>query len=146
MFRVLATRIRSHLRGAVAPSYLKLAFTEAGGVLTATLTADHFAQPSGYFLGIKTNIDPLVLGRYVEDGDRFKLMPQSLATRAIRGIVLKEERHPPLELPAQSDLHFFRLDRAVSERMWQQVQSEKVRHHPLDGTELDWSGTTFTFT
>jgi type VI secretion system protein ImpJ len=144
VFRMLATRIRSHLRGAVAASYLKRAFTEAGGVLTAAFTADHFAQPSGYFLGIKTNIDPLVLGRFVEDGDRFKLMPQSLATRAIRGIVLKEERHPPLELPAQADLHYFRLDRAASERMWQQVQSEKSATIRWTGADLDWSGTSFT--
>ena len=144
VFRELASRIRSHLRGAVAPSYLKVAFTEANGVLTATFSPEHFSQPSGYFLGIKTNLDPLVLGRFVEDGDRFKLMPQSLATRAIRGVVLKEERHPPLELPAQSDLHYFRLDRAASERIWQQVQTEKTAVIRWTGSELDWSGTSFT--
>jgi len=112
-FRDLSAKIRSHLRGAVAPSYLKVVFSETGGVLLATLAPEHFTQPNAYFLGIKTKLDPTVLGRYVEDGDKFKLMPQSLATRAIRGIALKEERHPPLELPAQSDLHYFRIDRAA---------------------------------
>ena len=143
-FRELSAKIRSHLRGAVAPSYLKAAFSETGGVLIATLANEHFTQPNAYFLGIKTKLDPTVLGRYVEDGDKFKLMPQSLVTRAIRGIALKEERHPPLELPAQSDLHYFRIDRAASERMWQQIQTEKSAAVRWTGSDLDWSDATFT--
>lgn len=144
VFKELSSKIRSFLRGAVAPSYLKLAFKELNGILTATLLPEHLAQPNAYYLGIKSKLDPLLLGRYVEDGDKFKLMPQSLATRAIRGIALKEERHPPLELPAQSDLHYFRLDRTASERMWQQVASEKSTTIRWTGSELDWSGAEFT--
>jgi type VI secretion system protein ImpJ len=144
VFKELSTKIRSHLRGAVAPSFLKVAFNDVGGVLTATLVPEHFSQPNAYFLGVKTKVDPTVLGRFAEDGDKFKLMPQSLAMRAIRGVVLKEERHPPLELPAQSDLHYFRLDRAASERMWQQVQSEKSMTIRWTGGEVDWSGASFT--
>jgi type VI secretion system ImpJ/VasE family protein len=144
VFKELSTKIRSHLRGAVAPSFIKVVFNESSGVLTAALTPEHFTTPNAYFLAIKTKLDPMVLGRYVEDGDKFKLMPQSLATRAIRGIQLKEERHPPLELPAQSDLHYFRLDRSASERMWQQIQNEKSATIRWTGNELDWSGATFT--
>ncbi|HYV30452.1 MAG TPA: type VI secretion system baseplate subunit TssK, partial [Candidatus Binatia bacterium] len=142
-FQELSTKIRSHLRGAVAPSFLKLAFKEVNGALTATFTDDHFTQPNAYLLGIKTKLDPTALARYVEDGDRFKLMPLSLITRAIRGVELKEERHPPLELPAASDLHYFRLERAVSPRMWQQIQSEKAAAVRWTGTELDWSDASF---
>jgi type VI secretion system protein ImpJ len=144
IFRELSTKIRSHLRGAVAPSFLKVSFKDLNGILTASLAPEHFTQPNAYFLGIRTKLDPTVLGRYVEDGDKFKLMPQSLATRAIRGLALKEERHPPLELPAQSDLHYYRLDRAASERMWQQVASEKAATIRWTGSELDWSGSDFT--
>ena len=144
VFKELSTKIRSHLRGAVAPSFIKVVFNDVGGLLTAAFTPDHFTQPNSYFLGIKSKLDPIALGRYVEDGDKFKLMPQSLGTRAIRGIVLKEERHPPLELPAQSDLHYFRLDRAASERMWNQIQTEKSATIRWTGSELDWTGTTFT--
>ena len=143
-FKELSTKIRSFLRGAVAPSYIKLAFKEAGGLLTATLAEEHFTQPNAYYLGVKTKLDPTVLARYVEDGDKFKLMPHSLSMRAIRGIELKEERHPPLELPAQSDLHYFRLDRATSARMWEQVRLEKSAIVRWTGSELDWSDTTFT--
>jgi type VI secretion system ImpJ/VasE family protein len=143
-FRELANKIRSFLRGAVAPSFLKLAFKDVGGVLTANFSPEHFTQPNAYFLGIKTKLDPTAVARYVEDGDRFKLMPQSLATRAIRGIELKEERHAPLELPAAADLHYFRLERANSARMWQQIQTEKTAAIRWTGGELDWSDASFT--
>jgi type VI secretion system protein ImpJ len=143
-FRELANKIRSFLRGAVAPSFLKLAFKDVGGVLTANFSPEHFTQPNAYFLGIKTKLDPTAIARYVEDGDKFKLMPQSLATRAIRGIELKEERHAPLELPAAADLHYFRLERANSARMWQQIQTEKTAAIRWTGGELDWSDASFT--
>ena len=143
-FRELSNKIRSFLRGAVAPSFLKLAFKDIGGILTANFSAEHFSQPNAYFLGIKTKLDPTAIARYVEDGDKFKLMPQSLATRAIRGIELKEERHAPLELPAAADLHYFRLERANSARMWQQIQAEKTAAIRWTGSEFDWSDASFT--
>ena len=143
-FRELSGKIRSFLRGAVAPSFLKLAFKDVGGILTANFSPEHFTQPNAYFLGIKTKLDPTAIARYVEDGDRFKLMPQSLVTRAIRGIELKEERHAPLELPAAADLHYFRLERANSARMWQQIQAEKTAAIRWTGSELDWSDAAFT--
>jgi type VI secretion system protein ImpJ len=143
-FRELSTKIRSHLRGAVAPSFMKAAFQEVNGLLTATLTDDQFTRPNAYFLAIKTKVDPTILAPFVEDGDRFKLMPQSLANRAIRGIELKEERHPPLELPASTDLHYFRLDRSASSRMWEQIRQEKSATVRWTGTQIDWSGATFT--
>jgi type VI secretion system ImpJ/VasE family protein len=143
-FRELSNRIRSFLRGAVAPSFLKVEFKDVNGMLSASLSPEQFSQPNAYFLGIKTKLDPTLLARYVEDGDKFKLMPLSLLPRAIRGIELKEERHAPLELPASSDLHYFRLDRSVSARMWQQIEMEKTAAIRWTGNELDWSGTHFT--
>ena len=143
-FRELSVKIRSFLRGSVAPSYLKVPFSVVNGALTATLADEHLNQPNAYFLGIKTQADPIALARYVQDGDRFKLMPFSLGVRAIRGIDLKEERHAPLELPAASDLHYFRLDRAVSARMWEQICLEKSAIVRWTGTEINWDGATFT--
>ncbi|MBV8279305.1 MAG: type VI secretion system baseplate subunit TssK, partial [Verrucomicrobia bacterium] len=125
VFDELATKIRQLLRGSVAPSFLKVAFADNDGVLSATLSDEHLQVPADYFLGIRTKEDPRTLAQLVEDADRFKLMPQSMANRAIRGIVLKEERFPPLELPAQSGLYFFRLLRGQSSRSWQQIQAER---------------------
>jgi type VI secretion system protein ImpJ len=124
-FSELAAKIRELLRGSVAPSFLKLPFVNVNGVLKASMTDDHFLKPSDYFLGIRTKEDPRSLAQLVEDPDRFKLMPESMAGRAIRGVILKEERFPPLELPAQSNLYYFRLLRGESARSWQQIQTER---------------------
>jgi type VI secretion system protein ImpJ len=143
-FRELCTKIRGFLRGAVAASYMKVPFKDADGKPVAALTDEHFARATAYFLAIKTKLDPTALARYVTDPDRFKLMPLSLADRAIRGVELKEERHPPLELPAASDLHYFRLEHSVSARMWEQVQKDKAAAIRWRSAELDWSDVSFT--
>lgn len=143
-FRELCAKIRTFLRGAVAPTWRKIDFKEANNVMTAALSEEDLTQPNAYFLGIKTKIDPIALARFVEDGDKFKLMPPSLLVRgAIRGLELKEERHPPLELPAQADLHYFRLDRAASARMWAMIQAEKIAAIRWTSIDLDFSGTSF---
>ncbi|MBV9391977.1 MAG: type VI secretion system baseplate subunit TssK [Verrucomicrobia bacterium] len=125
-FDELAAKIRQLLKGSVAPSFLKVSFIESNGFLKGALNDEHFLRPSDYFLGIRTKEDPRALAHLVEDPDRFKLMPESMANRAIRGVVLKEERFPPLELPAQSNLYYFRLLRGESARSWQQIQTEKT--------------------
>jgi len=107
-------------------------------VLTATLLPEHFSRPNEYFLGIKTAEDPRALARLVENPDEFKLMPRSLATRAIRGVVLKEERFAPLELPAQTGLYYFRLMRQESSRSWQQIQAEGSAVVVWSGPETDY--------
>lgn len=124
-FNELAGKIRLLLRGTVAPSFLKVEFNPSDVGLRAALTDEHFTRPTDYFLGIRTKEDPRSLAYLVEDADRFKLMPESMAARAIRGVMLKEERFPPLELPAQTGLYYFRLLRGESGRAWQQIQTEK---------------------
>jgi predicted component of type VI protein secretion system len=125
-FDELTGKIRQLLRGSVAPSFLKVPFVEVNGLLRASLADEHFTRPSDYFLGIRTKQDPRAVAKLVEDADRFKLMPASMAGRAIRGVLLKEERFPPLELPAQSNLYYFRLLRGESARSWQQIQIERA--------------------
>jgi type VI secretion system protein ImpJ len=137
-FSELSSKIRSFLRGAVAPSFIKVPFQVIDGLLTATLEPEHFSRPNEYFLGIRTSEDPRAFARLVESSDEFKLMPRSLATRAIRGVILKEERFPPLELPASSGLHYFRLMRQESARSWQQIQSEGSAVVVWSGPEADY--------
>ena len=132
-FRELSTKIRAYVRGSVAASYLKVPFVHDGQYLSATLTEEHVTKPGDYFLGIKSREDPRAVAAFVEDADKFKLMPRSLATRAIWGVRLKEERIVPLELPAAGDLHYFRLLRADSERVWDLLKMEKQ-------AVIRWSG------
>lgn len=124
-FKELGSKIRGMLRGSVAPSFIKVAFARKDDVHVAALTEEHFTRPNEYFLGIKSREDPRAIASLVEDQDKFKLMAESMAHRAIWGIKLTEERHPPLELPSQGGLHYFRLMRQDSQRMWDRIQEEK---------------------
>jgi len=124
-FSELARRIRLFLRGTIAPNFIRVPFTPQEGILTATLTEEHFTTPNDYLLGITTKQDPLSLGRFVENRDEFKLMPASMSNRAIRGVPLKEERFPPLELPSHGGLYYFRVMRNESPEVWQLIHNEK---------------------
>jgi type VI secretion system protein ImpJ len=124
-FSDLTSRIRGLLRGSVAPTYMKVEFSREGNLMVAVLSDEQLNRPNEYFLGIKTQMDPRQLGRLVEDADKFKLIAKSMAGSRIFGVRLAEERHPPLELPASVGLHYFRLMRADSARMWEKIKQEK---------------------
>jgi type VI secretion system ImpJ/VasE family protein len=125
-FDQLGARIRGLLRGVVTASFLKLEFKPAAGALEAVFTEEQLTRPVDYFLGVKSKDDPRTVAALVEDGNRFKFMPKSLATRAVRGVELKEERFPPMQLPAVAGVTYFRLNRAESARVWQLLQTEKA--------------------
>jgi len=118
-------RIRELLRGAVKPNFMQVPFASEPGAMVATLAEEHFTQPNEYFLAIKTALDPKELIPLAEDGDRFKMMAHSMIDRAIWGVKLEAERVPPLELPAQTELHYFRLKTDESARMWKAIREEK---------------------
>jgi type VI secretion system protein ImpJ len=124
-FADLSGKIRSLLRGAVAAKFLHAPFTREEDYFVLALSEDHLKQPNEYFLGIKTREDPRSVAALVEDGDKFKLMARSMIKRQIWGVKLAEERHPPVELPAQAGLNYFRLNRAESARMWDRIAEEK---------------------
>lgn len=127
-FDDLINKIRSLLGGTVQERYLKIDFVQEGAVfvLKDPLAPEHFEKPTDYFLGIKTREDHVALAKLVEDGDKFKLMAKSMIAQRIWGIKLQEERHPPLTLPAKSDLYYYRLMRSESQRMWDRIKDEKA--------------------
>jgi predicted component of type VI protein secretion system len=124
-FADLATKIRALLRGAVAAKFMHLPFRREDDYFIVDLTDEHLKVPNEYFLGIKTREDPRAVAALVEDGDKFKAMAKTMIKRQIWGVKLAEERHPPVELPAQAGLHYFRLMRAESQRMWDRIAEEK---------------------
>jgi type VI secretion system protein ImpJ len=125
-FNELSSKIRSLLRGAVAARFMQVAFVRDQKVMLADLTDEHINVPNEYFLGIRTREEARAVAQLVEDPDKFKLMAKSLVQQRIWGIKLVEERHPPLELPSQSGLHYFRLMRSESQRMWDRIRDEKA--------------------
>jgi len=143
-FGELREKIRGLLEPRGAQSYLKVAFARQGGLYLAELTQEHFSQPTEYLLGIETKQDPRAVAELVEDGDKFKLMPRSLTGRAVYGVKLQEERHPPSCLPAKAVLHYFRLLRSESREMWQRAIEEKALTVQWPGAETsDFSITLY---
>jgi len=127
-FDELASRIRSLLQGTVEAKFLKASFAagEEPGCVCVALDDEALSRPNEYYLAIKTKWDPKQLAILVEDRDKFKLMPRSLARQRIYGVKLAYEAYPPVELPAEIGLCYFRLMRHESERMWERVAQEKA--------------------
>jgi type VI secretion system protein ImpJ len=138
-FEQLDGKIRELLKGVVTASFMKLEFMTEPGMHSAVFTDEHFTRPVEYFLGVSSKLDPRDVVRIVEADDQFKFMPRSLATRQIRGVVIREERIPPLQFPAQAGLTYFRINRTESGRVWTQIQAEKqavLRWPEADGSDF----------
>jgi aspartyl-tRNA synthetase len=60
------------------------------------------------------------------------------------GMELKEENVPPLELPAQSDLHYFRVLPASNQRRWDQIKQDKAVSLVWNNADFDLADATFT--
>ena len=127
-FNELSSRIRALLKGVVRARFIKIPFTmdPEQKILVATLTDEALSLPNAYFLAIKTKQDPSELAKLVLDRDKFKFMPQSLASQRVFGVQLAHEMYPPVELPAQVGLHYFRLMRGESARLWERISQEKA--------------------
>lgn len=138
-FQEVSNKIRGLLKGTVAPNFLKADFAKTDNLLVAALTDEHFTRPNEYFLGVKTKEEARAVATLVENADEFKLMAKSMVQRNIFGVKLTEERHPPLELPSQAGLHYFRLGRAESQRMWDKIKEERelaIRWPGLDTSDF----------
>ncbi len=141
-FNEVTTRIRALLKGVVQARFLKVPFTmdQEQKILVATLSDEALSLPNEYFLAIKTKQDPSELAKLVLDRDKFKLMPQSLANQRVFGVKLAQELYPPVELPAQVGLHYFRVMRSDSARLWERITQEKacaVRWPGIESSDFD---------
>jgi predicted component of type VI protein secretion system len=115
---------------------LEVPFKEtASGYLEAALRDEHLTRPTAYFLGIKTRMDHAELARYVTQGEKFKLMPASLAGSALLGVELREENFPLFELPAEPGLYYFRVALKESRR-WSAFEADKA-------AVLEWKRSEF---
>ena len=144
-FRELDRKIRAEIRVSRATEPLKVAFALAQpGLLRATLEPQHFEKPTGYFIGIKTKVERTKLAMYLSDSNKFKLMPGSMERVAIFGVEIKEENYPPLDLPGQSDLHFFRVLPSSNQRRWDKIKEDKTMSLVWNNAEFDLSDATVT--
>lgn len=143
-FKELDRKIRAEIRVSRATEPLRVVFAGSPGLLRATLEPQHLEKPTGYYLGIKTKVDRTKLALYVGDSNKFKLMPRSMEQVAIFGVEIKEENYPPLELPGQSDLHYFRVLPASNQRRWDQIKQDKAISVVWNNVEFDLTDATVT--
>lgn len=138
----LDRKIRQLLRGAVQRPYFQVQLAKEGTVMAGALTEEHLSKANEFFLAIQTKMDPGALAKLVEDADKFKLMPKSMWKLNVFGVKLVDERHPPMELPSRVGLHYFRLVRSESQRMWERIVQEKAiavrwpELEPLEFTDM----------
>jgi hypothetical protein len=83
------------------------------------------------------------LALYLADANKFKLMPRSMEGMAIFGVEIKEENYPPLELPGQSDLRYFRVLPASNQRRWDKIKEEKAISLVWNNGDFDLSDAAF---
>jgi type VI secretion system ImpJ/VasE family protein len=140
----LDQKIRDLIRVTKGIEPIKIPFAGNSGLLRATLEPQHFEKPSGYYLGVQTKADRTKLALYLSDANKFKMMPRSMEQMAIFGVELKEENFPPLDLPAQSNLYYFRLLPAANQRRWDQIKQDKAISLIWNNAEFDLSDAKFT--
>jgi type VI secretion system protein ImpJ len=131
----------------VSPGELwRVPFAGAPGLLRAALEPQHFQRPIGYYLGVKTTRDRTQLALYISNRDKFKLMPRSMEGVMVFGIELKEENAPPIDLPGESGLYYFRINLAgdQNQRRWEQIKQDGSASLVWNTSELDLSKATFT--
>lgn len=87
------------------------------------LSREQLSLPNEYFLGVRTRQDPRSVAELIEDTDRCKMMPGSKSGRRVYGVPLEREPSPPVQLPAESGLHYFRLLRDRNDR-WDEIRAE----------------------
>lgn len=126
-FDSLNRKIRQYLEGTLAPQYRIVEFEPMDDLFyQAEIRSEDFAGATGYFLAVESESDPSKLTSLIENTDLFKLVPMSYARRALRGVILKEDRHPPVQLPAKAQRYFYRIDTSQNSVAWEQLLQEPV--------------------
>jgi type VI secretion system ImpJ/VasE family protein len=143
-FKELDLKIRELIRVTKGIEPLRVPFAGTPGLLRASLELQHFDNPTGYYLGVLTRLDRTKLTLYLSDANKFKLMPKSMEQVAIFGIEIKEENFPPLDLPGQSNLYYFRIVPTSNQRRWDQVKQDKAISLVWNNNDFDLGDATFT--
>jgi type VI secretion system protein ImpJ len=137
-------KIRDLIRVTKGIEPIKIPFTGNPGLVRAVLEPQHFERPTGYYLGVQSRADRTKMAVYLSDANKFKMMPRSMEQVAIFGVELKEENYPPLDLPAQNNLYYFRLVPSANQRRWDQIKQDKAISLVWNNAEFELTDAKFT--
>lgn len=143
VFHDLQARIRELCQAGPDGSVQSVKLVRDDRRFAAELSEQHFATANEFFLGVRTREDPRTVTTLVEDKDKFKLMPFSLRGKKIYGVPLEREPNPPVQLPAETGLHYFRLLRDENPRWDQVVQERKIVVEGRDVESSDFDLTLY---
>ena len=130
-FVPLIQKIRPLLKPSGGETFKKLVFVKKGEFLALKepLSEEDVTKPNAYYLGIRHQEDPRAMSALVENENEFKLNIEAMIQTRAFGVKLKEERHPPLQLPAAPGLQYFVLMRSEGEmerKKWERVQKDRT--------------------
>jgi type VI secretion system ImpJ/VasE family protein len=149
-FDDLDRQIRKMLLGDMPNKWRKIDLKrdERSGWLRGELSASDYPESKAFYVGITSHMDPDTLRRLVQDEKKFKFMAESQLGYDIYGIRLFFEPNPPLELPSEPGLRYFRVsedqspDNMESYRKWKQLVNERkfaVRWQQSETVKLEFS-------
>lgn len=145
--REIDRKIRSEIRVAREAEPMQVVFEGNPGAMRAGLGPEHFERPTGYYLGIKMRSDRTKLVLFVTNPNKFVVIPESLKLSSPFGLELTEVAQPPLELPGENDLYYFRLNKDANPRAktrWDQMVKEKAIFIRWNPNEFDLSHARLT--
>lgn len=150
-FAAVEERLRPLLGEETKETFRKIDLKPEENSLVAHLNGRDVKEPDDYFLAVSQpegsqRLAPDALAALVVDASRFKVMSGKYRNQAVYGVRLEEERRPPVALPPETGLSYFRLKRFDEQnqpkRMWQEICREKVmavRYPDMDKLPLKLS-------
>lgn len=128
--RLICDKIRRNLTDQEPDSFQRVDFKESGQGLQASLQAESIERASAVFLAVRTRMDSRALADYVTAPEKFKLLAPSQSRFAINGVPVQEERHPPIELPTEIGLNYFRVivsssTSPAAKARWEEIRKER---------------------
>ena len=129
----LSLRIRNLVFDAGMGSFLAVPFgkmaTRGDDLrMDVALRDEHFIKGKQFYLAIdgEPHGDMSKIVDLVLDADAFKMLPLSRAESRIRGLKLKEDRFPPLALPARPGRIYFQIDKTSNSAAWARIREERA--------------------
>jgi type VI secretion system protein ImpJ len=145
--REIDRKIRGEIRVAREAEPLRIEFEGVPGAMRAGLDSEQMSRATGYWLGVETRSDRTKLVVFLTNPNKFVVIPESMKLSSPFGLEIAEETQPPLDLPGQTNLYYFRLLKDANPRAkqrWDQMVKEKAIFIRWNPNEFDFGDAKLT--